>query len=318
MLLVLASVLCLLAPGPAAEARLAAAPPVLSEGNRGEDVRALQHFLRARGHDVAVDGVYGPQTAQAIRELQTGAGLRADGLVGGGTWSVLLEDLEQGATGEGVTALQRQLVNKRGTPMEVDGHYGPATHRAVRSFQAHAQLSRDGTAGVGTWSSLLGHFQRVPLGDTLCSYGDGRSVSYEMWGTANAIGQLQAAASTWKGAGGRGRVAIGDLSREHGGDIANHSTHEQGLDIDLRPMRKDGKQCSHKTQWKWSSYDRASTRRFVRAVRARAPGHVKLIYFNDPTLIREGLTQWASGHDNHLHVRYCEPHHKDRDYRCDG
>ena len=33
---------------------------------------------------------------------------------------------------------------------------------------------------------------------------------------------------------------------------------------------------------------------------------MKLIYFNDPVLISEGLTTWYTGHDDHLHVRYCE------------
>jgi len=33
-------------------------------------------------------------------------------------------------------------------------------------------------------------------------------------------------------------------------------------------------------------------------------------------LIREGLTRWYSGHDDHLHVRYCEPYHPVATYRC--
>jgi len=44
----------------------------------------------------------------------------------------------------------------------------------------------------------------------------------------------------------------------------------------------------------------------VQAVRAAAPGHVALVFFNDPTLINEGLTSHYDNHDNHLHVRYCE------------
>ena len=56
-----------------------------------------------------------------------------------------------------------------------------------------------------------------------------------------------------------------------------------------------------------SSYDRTATRALIKAIRAAAPGHVKLIYFNDPVLIREGLTTRYTGHDDHLHIRYCEP-----------
>jgi hypothetical protein len=33
-------------------------------------------------------------------------------------------------------------------------------------------------------------------------------------------------------------------------------------------------------------------------------------------LIREGLTTWFAGHDDHLHVRYCEVVHPLKAYDC--
>jgi hypothetical protein len=33
---------------------------------------------------------------------------------------------------------------------------------------------------------------------------------------------------------------------------------------------------------------------------------VKLILFNDPVLINEGLVQYYDNHDDHLHVRFYE------------
>ena len=54
----------------------------------------------------------------------------------------------------------------------------------------------------------------------------------------------------------------------------------------------------------------------INDIRAAAPGHVKLIYFNDPVLIREGLTTHFPGHDDHLHVRYCETSYRLPMYRC--
>ena len=105
---------------------------------------------------------------------------------------------------------------------------------------------------------------------------------------------------------GYGRIAVGDVSLEHGGNSAGHETHERGLDVDIRPLRKANDQCTRRTVWTSAAYDRAATRAMVKAFRALARGHVKLIYFNDPVLIREGLTTWHSGHDDHLHVRFCE------------
>ena len=41
-----------------------------------------------------------------------------------------------------------------------------------------------------------------------------------------------------------------------------------------------------------------------------------MIYFNDPVLIREGLATWYSGHDDHIHVRFCEKIHPIAIYDC--
>ena len=59
-----------------------------------------------------------------------------------------------------------------------------------------------------------------------------------------------------------------------------------------------------------------ATRALIKDIRAAAPGHVKLIYFNDPVLIREGLTTHFPGHDDHLHIRYCEHAYPLEMYRC--
>ena len=81
-------------------------------------------------------------------------------------------------------------------------------------------------------------------------------------------------------------------------------------------MRTDKGQCSWGGSYRRSTYDRAATRDLIRAIRASAPGHVRLIYFNDPVLIREGLTRWFTGHDDHLHIRYCEKVHPVAAYDC--
>jgi hypothetical protein len=71
-----------------------------------------------------------------------------------------------------------------------------------------------------------------------------------------------------------------------------------------------------RTRWTYTAYDRAAMRAVVKAIRALSPGHIKLIYFNDPVLISEGLTTWYSGHDDHLHIRFCEPLSPVAAYRC--
>jgi len=89
-----------------------------------------------------------------------------------------------------------------------------------------------------------------------------------------------------------------------------------GLDADIRPLRKANDQCTQRTNWRSTAYDRAATRALVKALRALAPGHIKLIYFNDPVLVREGLTTAHAGHDDHLHIRFCELSHPNVLYDC--
>ncbi|MGI6082769.1 MAG: spore cortex-lytic enzyme [Limnochordia bacterium] len=59
-------------------------------GSRGSDVRTLQWRLSQWGYyRGAIDGVFGAETAAAVREFQRKNGLPVDGLVGPATWVAL-------------------------------------------------------------------------------------------------------------------------------------------------------------------------------------------------------------------------------------
>ena len=79
--------------------------PTISQGASGDVVRRLQRALR-RTPDLGlvVDGIFGPQTDQAVRQFQQGAGLAVDGIVGDQTWSVSLHAMS--ATLETAVGLQ--------------------------------------------------------------------------------------------------------------------------------------------------------------------------------------------------------------------
>lgn len=291
--------------------------PTQSLGDRGSDVLAIQRLLRARiaadppTDPPAVlppaDSVFGPATVAAVRAFQQSRGIAVTGIVESVTWGRLIVGLREGATGEAVTALQMLLVEKRRAAIVVDGAFGAITAYAVRSLQKHMGLTVNGIVGTGTWRALAWHFELPRFSSSqLCDYSVGNGAAN--WGTAMAIATTELAGRAMVGLG-YGRVAVGDVSFEHGGDIPGHMSHERGLDVDLRPMRKANDQCAWGTRWTFSSYDRTATRALIKRIRALAPGHIKVIYFNDPTLIREGLTRWYSGHDDHIHVRFCEKTH---------
>jgi peptidoglycan hydrolase-like protein with peptidoglycan-binding domain len=306
--------MCLVLTAPATAAKAAPSFPTQSAGNRGTDVKAIQWLLSERGYPVTVDGIFGATTADAVMTYQTAIGLPANGIVDDATWTKLVVRLSLGSSGPAVSAVQRELHAKRHLVPPVNGVFGASTRTAVRAFQKHEGLTVTGVVNRTTWRWLIWHFELPTFNTTsLCDYSVGNGTAN--WATSAATNQLEAAARVVAGQG-HGRVAVGDASRQHGGDIAGHVTHERGLDIDVRLMRKGKDQCRWGGNWRAATYDRAATRALIVAIRATAPGHVKLIYFNDPVLIKAGLTTRHAGHDDHLHIRYCEKTYPLKAYAC--
>jgi peptidoglycan hydrolase-like protein with peptidoglycan-binding domain len=140
--------------------------PTIGQGAIGTAVRRLQRALRRTpNHELALDGVFGPQTGAAVREFQREAGLAVDGIVGPQTWQALpdgapMPTLCQGARGNVVVSLQRVLTNGAAglwgvTPQGIDGDFGPHTLASVRAFQEWGNVATDGVVGDLTWSVSL-------------------------------------------------------------------------------------------------------------------------------------------------------------------
>lgn len=160
----------------------------LRQGSSGQNVRLIQFWLKiARSmysslNNVTVDGIFGPNTAAAVRVFQSYFGLTRDGIVGRTTWNKLYEVyndianklltpslrpgeypgvLRLGSTGTAVRELQFYLylmsAYESSIPsVAIDGQFGPATEAAVRAYQRFAGLTVDGIVGRATWDSLYG------------------------------------------------------------------------------------------------------------------------------------------------------------------
>lgn len=139
--------------------------PLVRQGDKEHPVQTLQHLLRARGHAIAVDGIFGPNTDAAVRTFQSQNGLAVDGIVGPYTWGALIIQVRQGDSGDAVRGVQEefQFRNLSGDPnqgLRIDGIFGPKTDAAVRGFQQaiHADvpsMAIDGIVGPMTWQALV-------------------------------------------------------------------------------------------------------------------------------------------------------------------
>lgn len=97
----------------------------------------------------------------------------------------------------------------------------------------------------------------------------------------------------------RARIGIGDISLQGGGPFPPHTSHQRGLDVDIRPLRSDLAQLP--VTWRDPNYSRVFTQLLVDLILSTFGNHVRVIFFNDPQI--RGVTPF-SGHDNHLHVSF--------------
>ena len=139
--------------------------PVVKRGSNGHPIKTLQYLLRAHGHTVVVDGVFGSITEALVKGFQAGHGLAADGIVGPMTWAALVVQVAKGSQGDAVKGVQEefQFRNLSGDPsngLKVDGIFGPATEATVRGFQQSLStdiptVKVDGIVGPVTWQALV-------------------------------------------------------------------------------------------------------------------------------------------------------------------
>lgn len=163
---------------------------VLKKGSRGPSVKILQYYLCFLSYFnlklpyVAVDGIFGDETHDAVLAFQSLYGLDVDGIVGRDTWDMIqnayagvltsLPDeyrsyssllypgyiITTGASGKVVEQLQTYLktiaANNPSIPdVTVDGYYGEETKKAVLAVQKLEGIEQNGQVGVLTWNAIV-------------------------------------------------------------------------------------------------------------------------------------------------------------------
>src|SRR5215212_8115287 len=129
---------------------------------------------------------------------------------------------------------------------------------------------------------------------------------WRRWGTDRLVRVVLHAARDFHAAHPReSRMAVGDLSRPHGGDFGprfgyiGHASHQNGLDVDVYYPRADGRELAPRDA---TEIDRALSQELVdRFLVAGA----QVIFVGPNTGLGgpPGRVEALVHHDNHLHVR---------------
>lgn len=91
------------------------------------------------------------------------------------------------------------------------------------------------------------------------------------------------------------KFGIGNISLAGGEKYGKHSSHKDGLQVDVRALRTDGQ---HVGVWfQHAEYDEKATAQLIALFRTHPS--VSKILFNDPAI--PGVKAWP-GHDDHFHV----------------
>lgn len=166
----------------------------LEEGDTEVPIRELQILLRFISlfnngvRPVAVDGIFGPETKNAVEDFQYDYGLGVTGIVDEATWNELVsvfrryreslpdgylgeatkvypgELLRLGSRGEDVSTIQNYLnrisdVYTEIPKLNVDGVFGNETQSAVRAYQRIFGLPESGVVSAVVWESIASTYR---------------------------------------------------------------------------------------------------------------------------------------------------------------
>jgi len=172
----------------------------LREGNNNQDVRLMQRYLnRIRVNFPAIpsipnpNGMFGPETTNAVRIFQRTFSMPQTGVIDRGTWFRIVQlyvsvtglasmnsegeiigigetppnvVIREGATGTNVVKLQFLLnyisqFYSTVLPVIQDGVFRNTTTQSVRAFQSTFGLASDGIVGPLTWNMLYDVFRGI-------------------------------------------------------------------------------------------------------------------------------------------------------------
>ena len=155
---------------------------LLRKGDKGDDIKLLQHRLNILGSQLAEDGIWGVKTDQAVRNYQYKAGLTVDGIVGPKTQAALIRD-----------AILARAAEIGAYMVKHKWHYKDGTYKAKDTWTATKALSKPGSSCSHYVSWILQDVGLLAAGKRI-SHDNGK-----VTGTGNLLGcqVIQAGGKTW-------------------------------------------------------------------------------------------------------------------------
>jgi murein endopeptidase len=181
---------------------------------------------------------------------------------------------------------------------------------ALAATSLHVQWHHSTALGAYSAGALAGGVRLPEAGRTFLTWDPVRRRSpnrpWRRWGTDRLVRVVLTVARDFHRAHpDTARVAVGDLSRPHGGDFGpqfgyiGHASHQNGLDVDVYYPRADGRELAPRDA---GDIDRALSQELVNRFLAAGAA---LIFVGPNTGLTgpPGRVQQLVHHDNHLHVR---------------
>ena len=285
---------------------------------------AIRSFQARQG--LPADGIVGPQTEAALIAASGQSPAPAESTPPSGELESYENPSIERVSPEWVNPgpdyvrwAQNALNQVMGLRLAIDGRVGTQTRSAVRRFQQARGLPVSGRIGPETERALTAAGADRPQITRAMPAGTNTSVNtplpasgpgFRRYGAPNrqfgrpeTIRALEAIGTAWHMAHPDGpRMTIGDISFQGGGKMPPHVSHQQGVDVDIRPLRNDGTEGP--VTFTDPAYSRALTQELVNLIVNNGVLRVRYIFFNDPAV--SSVRKWP-GHHNHLHLRFYPP-----------
>ena len=147
----------------------------IKKGASGSDVKLIQQALINHGYSLKKDGKFGSGLEKIVKKYQKAHSLKADGIVGGGTWDSLISSIKlpapnypaakvnysenrfpvaKGSSSGDIKKVQKALA-AQGYEVKANGKWNEATANGVKALQEKKGMKVTGKVDLAFWKEFV-------------------------------------------------------------------------------------------------------------------------------------------------------------------